>query len=81
MASTHPGYPFQPRSTSYLQPGDFWAVPLSDSRFACGRVLATKATLGEDERMNRPGESGDSVPWEGWSHVREHVQALPRGVA
>lgn len=23
--------------------------------------------------VNRPGESGDSDPWEGWSHVREHV--------
>lgn len=27
--------------------------------------------------MNRPGESGDSVPWEGWSHVREYVQEVP----
>jgi hypothetical protein len=35
-----PGYPFVPRSTAYLEPGQFWAVPLSDGRFACGRVLA-----------------------------------------
>jgi hypothetical protein len=32
-------YPFEPRSTAYLEPGQFWAVPLSDGRFACGRVL------------------------------------------
>jgi len=24
-------------------------------------------------RVNRPGMSGDFEPWEGWSHVREHV--------
>ena len=27
-------------------------------------------------RLNRPGVSGDSEPWEGWSHVREHTQAV-----
>ena len=32
-------YPFEPRSTARLEPGQFWAVPLSDGRFACGRVL------------------------------------------
>ena len=26
--------------------------------------------------LNRPGMSGDSDRWEGWSHVREHGQAL-----
>ena len=29
------------------------------------------------EDMNRPGKSGDSVPWEGWSHVREYVEEVP----
>ncbi len=33
-------YPFEPKSTAFLEPGQFWAVPLSDRRFACGRVLA-----------------------------------------
>jgi hypothetical protein len=32
-------YPFTPKSTAQLLPGQFWAVPLSDGRFACGRVL------------------------------------------
>ena len=32
-------YPFIPKSTAQLSPGQFWAVPLSDGRFACGRVL------------------------------------------
>ena len=27
-------------------------------------------------KLNRPGVSGDSKPWEGWSHVREHTQAV-----
>jgi hypothetical protein len=29
-----------PKSNRYLQPGQFWAVPLSDGRFGCGRVMA-----------------------------------------
>lgn len=33
-------YPFVPKSTKPLLPGHFWAVPLSDGRFACGRVIA-----------------------------------------
>ena len=32
-------YPFIPRSTSGLLPGQFWAIPLSDGSFACGRVI------------------------------------------
>ena len=32
-------YPFEPKSNAYLIPGQFWGVPLSDGRFACGRVL------------------------------------------
>jgi hypothetical protein len=32
-------YPFVPKSTAQLLPGQFWSVPLSDGRFACGRVL------------------------------------------
>src|SRR3982751_955918 len=32
-------YPFVPKSTAWLRPGGFWAVPLADGRYACGRVL------------------------------------------
>jgi hypothetical protein len=34
-------FPFVPKSRTWLQPGHFWGVPLSDGRFACGRVLQT----------------------------------------
>ena len=27
--------------------------------------------------LNRPGKSGDSDRWEGWSHARRHAQAVP----
>ena len=37
-----PEYPFEPKSNSHLLPGQFWGVPLSDRRWACGRVLAVK---------------------------------------
>lgn len=26
--------------------------------------------------LNRPGVSGDSNPWEGWRHVRKHVEKV-----
>ncbi len=29
------------------------------------------------ELVSRPGMSGDSKPWEGWSHAREHVEEVP----
>ena len=31
--------------------------------------------------MNRPGMSGDSPSWEGWSHVSEFVQEVSAGAA
>ena len=37
-----PEYPFEPKSNAHLLPGQFWGVPLSDGRWACGRVLAVK---------------------------------------
>jgi hypothetical protein len=35
-----PSYPFTPKSNRHLAPGQFWAIPLSDGRFGCGRVMA-----------------------------------------
>ena len=37
-----PTYPFVPRSTATLTPGQFWAIPLSDGSFGCGRVIELK---------------------------------------
>jgi len=33
-------FPFTPKSTADLEPGQFWGIPLEDGRFACGRVLS-----------------------------------------
>jgi hypothetical protein len=44
-----PDYPFEPKSNTWLEPGQFWGVPLSDGRYACGRVLAVP-----DEREPDP---------------------------
>jgi len=35
----HRVFPFEAKSTRYLLPGDFWAIPLRDRSFACGRVI------------------------------------------
>lgn len=32
-------YPLVPKSTVNLRPGQFWAIPMDDGRFACGRIL------------------------------------------
>ncbi|MGG1639131.1 Imm26 family immunity protein [Paenibacillus sp. NRS-1760] len=32
-------YPFKPKSNSSLFAGQFWAIPLSNGQFACGRVI------------------------------------------
>jgi immunity protein 26 of polymorphic toxin system len=32
-------FPFTPKSNAQLEPGQLWAIPLSDGRFGCGRVL------------------------------------------
>jgi hypothetical protein len=31
--------------------------------------------------LNRPGMSGDSTSWEGWSHVRWFVEEVSAGAA
>lgn len=33
-------YPFVPKSVASLRPGHFWQIPLTNGRFACGRVIA-----------------------------------------
>jgi hypothetical protein len=43
-------YPFAPKSTSYLKPGQFWAIPLAGGVFACGRVLQLKTENGKTDR-------------------------------
>jgi hypothetical protein len=44
-----PDYPFVPRTNATLVPGQFWSIPLTDGRFACGRVLAARAIVGQHE--------------------------------
>ncbi|WP_433116577.1 hypothetical protein [Micromonospora sp. CA-246542] len=36
-------YPFVPRSNRNLRAGQYWALPLRNRRFACGRVMAVPA--------------------------------------
>jgi hypothetical protein len=42
MTRKKPQYPFVPKSTSSLAPGQFWALPLSDGSFGCARVVQLK---------------------------------------
>ena len=45
------GYPSIPRSTAHLVPGQFWAIPLEDGRFACGRVIQLQSAVGKRDRF------------------------------
>lgn len=39
--SRHPGYPFDPKSTAHVRPGDFWAIATRRGGwYCCGLVLA-----------------------------------------
>ncbi len=40
-------YPFQPKSTALLVPGQFWPIELKSGRFACGRVLQVADRYGK----------------------------------
>jgi hypothetical protein len=42
-------YPFEPKSTTHLEPGQFWAIPLSNGSYACGVVLAKLISSGKIE--------------------------------
>jgi hypothetical protein len=40
-------YPFAPKSTAMLEPGQYWSIPLDNGRFACGRVLQLQIENGK----------------------------------
>lgn len=50
--STRIAYPFCPKSTRKLIPGQFWPIKLSNGHFAAGRVLQLRPSAdGHDRRM------------------------------
>lgn len=60
-----PNYPFEPKSNAHLLPGQFWGIPLSDSRRACGRVLAVKTDPDEHFPGNSRTFLASLMDWEG----------------
>ena len=60
-----PAYPFEPKSNAHLVPGQFWGVPLSDERWACGRVLAVKTEADEYFPGNNRTFLAALMDWEG----------------
>jgi hypothetical protein len=55
-------YPFVPKSSKRLTPGDFWSIPLSNGRFACGRVVEL---LPEGMPGSRVAFLGGLLDWHG----------------
>ena len=62
-------YPLEPKSTAYMQPGQFWPILLSDGRYACGRVLQVDQT---SRRMFLAG----LMDWTG--HVEPNSESLAK---
>ena len=56
--------PFVPKSSKRLAPGDFWAIPLRDGRFACGRVVEL---LPQGMPVARVALLGGLTDWQGSS--------------
>jgi hypothetical protein len=58
--------PFKPKSTTYMTPGQYWSIPISNDRFGCGIVLSLIDRIGTvDGRMFLAGLIewiGDSAP-------------------
>jgi hypothetical protein len=42
-------YPIKPKSTSKMEQGQFWSVPIGDGRFSCGVVLAVVVNSGKKD--------------------------------
>ena len=59
-----PTYPYVPRSNARLLPGEFWAIPLSTGRHACGVVLG--AGRAEDEPTFAPSNRAFLAGLLGW---------------
>ncbi len=51
MNEDRPNYPFEPKSTRWLLAGQFWAVPLSDGTFGCGRIIEIPGTKSKSSRV------------------------------
>ena len=45
-------YPFKPKSTAYLERGQYWSIPLSNGKYCCGVVLHLLLHLGKKEQRS-----------------------------
>lgn len=82
-------FPFVPKSTASLEPGDFWSIPLPNGRYGCGRVLALQPKVGPGARsmlivglMNWSGNApprSDDLPGRGLAERGQiHISCIQR---
>ncbi len=55
-------YPFEPKSSTKLIPGDFWSIPLKNGSFGCGVVIEH---LPNDKLGAKVGFLGGLLHWQG----------------
>jgi hypothetical protein len=51
------------------------------AKFCCVQIFSGRSRSPKLVFVNRPGMSGDSTSWEGWSHVRWFVEEVSAGAA
>lgn len=73
-------FPYVPKSNKGLEPGDYWAVPLSDGTYAAGRVLE----IARDGQSGTRTFLGGLMDWHGTGLPEQQNlaarQVLDRGV-
>ncbi|MFT5420073.1 MAG: hypothetical protein ACI9D5_000814 [Candidatus Endobugula sp.] len=70
-------YPFSPKSTSYLEPGQFWAIPLSNGEYGCGIVVAKLASLHDHSKIETRLFLAALINWHGEQlPIPEEIQNL-----
>ncbi|MEP5837470.1 MAG: Imm26 family immunity protein [Marinobacter sp.] len=80
-------YPYIPKSTSHIEQGQYWAVPLEGGGYGCGVVLAKISNQGKTDTrlflagvLNWFGESHPTIESISNSSVIEHGAAHIKSV-
>jgi hypothetical protein len=72
-------YSASPHSASSRGGSSSFGARLTPSSRECQG--SAEVTVKHQPKLNRPGMSGDSTSWEGWSHVRWFVEEVSAGAA
>ena len=73
-------FPYIPKTTRELKPGDFWEIPLDGGGYACGRVVQLSIDPASGRR-DRVGFLAGLMDWFGLELPNERTIAKKRIIA